>query len=173
PGHGPAELRHRARRSQPDPAGAGEPGGAGGIGALPGGAHAGARGRAGSRGRSVMPVKRRAMVTALSTRPQMLVVSTGILLVVALAYGTLLPFLGYYWDDWLVIAGNHQDVKIVEQQFRPFLWATRAATFNLLGERPLPWHLLALLARGLSALAFWWTASGLLPKRSFEMTVAS
>jgi hypothetical protein len=112
-------------------------------------------------------------LSRLPARSHALAVSSGILLVVALSYGTLLPWLGYYWDDWLVFTQDHLDLHIVEQQFRPVLWAVRAATLGLLGVRPLSWHLLALLARGLVALAFWWTCSGLWPGRRFEVAVAS
>jgi len=99
----------------------------------------------------------------------------GLLLVVALAYGVLIPWLGYYWDDWLVFAEAHMGpgFEIAERQFRPLLWDARTATLGLLGERPLGWHLLALLARGLLALAFGWTASGLWPERRLETAAAS
>jgi hypothetical protein len=100
---------------------------------------------------------------------------SGLLLVVALAYGVLVPWLGYYWDDWLVFADDHMGpgFEIAERQFRPLLWDARTATLGLLGTRPLGWHLLALLARGLLALAFWWTASGLWPERRLETAAAS
>ena len=99
----------------------------------------------------------------------------GLLLVVVLAHGALIPWLGYYWDDWLVFAGDHLGLSFgsSERQFRPLLWQARAATLELLGARPLHWHLLALLARGMLALAFGWTLGGLWPERRFETAAAS
>jgi hypothetical protein len=102
-------------------------------------------------------------------------VVTGILLIAALAYGTLIPWLGYYWDDWLIFADDHLGLSFgsAEQQFRPLLWELRHLTLEAIGARPLHWHLLALLARCLAALAGWWLLAGVWPEQRFGAAAGS
>jgi hypothetical protein len=101
-------------------------------------------------------------------------VVAGLLLVAVLAYGTLIPWLGYYWDDWLLFAG-HLDLSFARaaQQDRPLLWHLRDLTVAAIGARPLHWHLLALAARWLTAVAFWWLLAGLWPERRHQTAAAA
>ncbi|HEX3129951.1 MAG TPA: hypothetical protein VH394_21640 [Thermoanaerobaculia bacterium] len=99
-------------------------------------------------------------------------VAAGLLLVAALAYGVLIPWLGYYWDDWLVFSRG-LSFDAVAHQDRPLLWEARELTGLALGARPLGWHLLALVARWLTAVACWALLDGLWPARRRETVMAA
>jgi hypothetical protein len=102
-------------------------------------------------------------------------VAAALLLVAALAYGVLIPWLGYYWDDWLVFAGGRLGLsfRAVAHQDRPLLWELRELTLRVIGARPLAWHLLALAARWLTAFVFWLLLAGLWPERRRETVMAA
>ncbi|MFV2045477.1 MAG: hypothetical protein ACC700_19875, partial [Anaerolineales bacterium] len=101
-----------------------------------------------------------------------------VLLVVAiLAFGLLIPWLGFYWDDWpkawflhnLGPSGFH-DVYGAD---RPNLAWTYLLTTTLLGENPIAWQIFGLLTRWLSAVALWWMLKELWPKRPGVAELAS
>ena len=83
-----------------------------------------------------------------------------------LAFGLLMPALGFYWDDWPVvylgkIHGNFWQYYISD---RPFM-AWPDLTFLLVaGENPLRWQALSLLTRIATILSFWWCLNLLWPK---------
>lgn len=92
-----------------------------------------------------------------------------LLLVAVLAYGVLIPWLGYYWDDWpkawflhaLGPSGFHQ-VYAVD---RPYLGWTYLITTTLIGESPWAWQVFAVVVHGSSAAALWWLLRVLWPRR--------
>lgn len=98
-----------------------------------------------------------------------------LLAVSALNTGLVITGLGFYLDDWSVIAaysfGGMAGVKeMFFQDNRPFSIWTYAATFPILGLRPLYWHLFLILLRWLTALAFWFCLRALWPGRTRQIT---
>jgi hypothetical protein len=92
------------------------------------------------------------------------------LLAVLLAYAPLLPFLGFYWDDWPVIyqIDNHTDFWSFYAYGRLFSAWTYVLTSPILGVRPLGWHLFSLMLRWLVTLGLWWNLTLLWPRRRRE-----
>jgi hypothetical protein len=95
-----------------------------------------------------------------------------LLFLTAVCYGPLIPWLGFYWDDWPAIWILHslggEGLKDYTATDRPFLGWLYAMTMPALGESPLSWHLFALATRWLSAVATWWCLRGLWPERPRE-----
>ncbi len=100
-----------------------------------------------------------------------------LLLLTAVCYGPLIPWLGFYWDDWPAIWVLHslggEGLKDYTATDRPFLGWLYAATMPTVGESPLAWHLFALATRWLSAVAVWWCLRGLWPERPKEIATAA
>ena len=95
-------------------------------------------------------------------------VPLGLLVVTVLAYGLLIPFLGYYFDDWPVIwmTKNGSDFWEFYTYDRPFSAWTYVLTAPLFGLRPLGWHVFTLLLRWLTSWASWWVWWSSTGKRS-------
>lgn len=107
-----------------------------------------------------------------------------LLVVCGISYGLLAPWLGFYSDDWLVIwilhslgpSGSGGEGSGIHWRFlsegltesRPFLGLLYSVTWRLVGEAPLGWHILALVARWLGSIAAWWTICGVWPERRSE-----
>lgn len=94
-----------------------------------------------------------------------------LLLLCVLSYGLLIGSLGFYWDDWQMVWAWHSQGRqglIGAFADRPFLGWLYAITTPLLGENPLGWHVVALFARWLSAVALWWLLRALWPNRERE-----
>lgn len=76
-----------------------------------------------------------------------------------LAFGLLIPWLGFYWDDWpVILISRLQDARgfwEFYQYDRPFSAWTYILTAPLLGTSPLPWHIFTLLLRWLAAVGMW------------------
>ncbi|MBN1535281.1 MAG: hypothetical protein JW908_01020 [Anaerolineales bacterium] len=78
----------------------------------------------------------------------------------AISYGVLVPWLGWYWDDWPSIwflrvmgAAGFTDVFTIDRPTLGYLfWLTTA----ILGESLLAWQVFGFISRWLSCLAFWW-----------------
>jgi len=78
----------------------------------------------------------------------------------AISYGVLVPWLGWYWDDWPSIwflrvmgASGFTDVFTIDRPTLGYLfWLTTA----VLGESLLAWQIFGFVSRWLSCLAFWW-----------------
>jgi hypothetical protein len=72
------------------------------------------------------------------------------------SYKYVLPFLGYYWDDWEIVMFNELDPSL---QFgfyahdRPFPW-TYQLIHSIVGSGPLGWHVATLLIRWAGVLFF-------------------
>ncbi len=87
--------------------------------------------------------------------------------VTLVAYGLLLPFTGFYWDDWPFaflarFLGPRQFIPAFAG-FRPFLGPIFFLTTSLIPPHPLLWQVFALLIRFLSGLAVWFTLNALWP----------
>jgi hypothetical protein len=84
-----------------------------------------------------------------------------------LAFGLLIPKLGFYWDDWPVImmakmksAQNFWDFYAYD---RPFSAWTYILTLPVLGTRPLAWHVFTLLLRWAACVLVWLLVRGIWP----------
>jgi len=81
------------------------------------------------------------------------------LLLTILSYGLLIPWLGFYWDDWPFAWISHflgpaEFIKTF-QPFRPFLGPIFFLTTSLLHESPLAWQIAALIVRFLLVFTAW------------------
>jgi hypothetical protein len=83
-------------------------------------------------------------------------------------------WLGFYFDDWPVIAtlhlrdpGTFWDFYVGE---RPFSAWTYLLVGPLLGTRPVVWQFFSIIMRWLTALGMGWTLLGLWPQRRREVT---
>jgi hypothetical protein len=77
-----------------------------------------------------------------------------------ISYGLLIPWLGFYWDDWPYswfahILGSAGFVKAFAND-RPFLSLVYMITTPLFGSSPLAWQLFALVTRYATVLSLWW-----------------
>lgn len=92
-----------------------------------------------------------------------------VLLLVCLAgFGLLIPWLGFYQDDWYQIwferafgSGVFVNFFAIE---RPFIAIIYMLTTPLVGTSPLSWQIFALFSRWLAALAVWWTLKTTWPR---------
>jgi hypothetical protein len=96
-----------------------------------------------------------------------------LLFVSFLSYGLLIPWLGFYWDDWPAVWVSHSLGSAGLREYvatdRPFQGWLLSLTTSLFGVAPLQWHFLALLGRWLSAVALWWSLHALWPLRAQEI----
>jgi hypothetical protein len=90
------------------------------------------------------------------------------------SFGLLLPWLGFYWDDWPSVWFNHmQGAVIFKDVFasdRPLLGRLFMLTMPWLGDSTLGWQAFGLVTRWLTVVALWWSFRLLWPKRSLEVT---
>lgn len=103
-------------------------------------------------------------------------VPVALLFIITLSFGTLIPWLGFYWDDWPSIWHFHllgpsgfKDVFAID---RPLLGRIFMLTTPLLGESAAAWQIFGLLTRWSSCLACWWLLHLLWPAHSKEITWA-
>jgi hypothetical protein len=86
-----------------------------------------------------------------------------------LSFGLLIPWLGFYWDDWPAIWFLHflgpTGFGDVFAHDRPLLGRLFLVTTSILGESILNWQIFGFLARWGSSLAFWWLLRILWPSR--------
>ncbi|NPA07190.1 MAG: hypothetical protein GXO54_07310, partial [Chloroflexi bacterium] len=82
-----------------------------------------------------------------------------LLLVTFLAHGLLIPWLGFYWDDWTPLLVAHMP-GASWREFVDAFWQNRPASgllfwalMRLIGTRPWVWHGLILVLRWLTAWA--------------------
>ncbi|MBC7876670.1 MAG: hypothetical protein H7Y59_05805 [Anaerolineales bacterium] len=82
-----------------------------------------------------------------------------IFLLILLAYGLLIPWMGFYWDDWPFAWFLHffGPAEFIEsfRPFRPFLGPIFQLTTTLFGGNPLTWQVIGLIARFLLSLELW------------------
>ena len=80
--------------------------------------------------------------------------------VTVVAYGLLLPFTGFYWDDWPFawIANflGPAEFNPAFAPFRPFLGPIFYFTTSLIPPVPIYWQIFALVIRLIIGLSAWW-----------------
>ncbi|MDX9991340.1 MAG: hypothetical protein RBS68_04760 [Anaerolineales bacterium] len=106
-------------------------------------------------------------------RSPLLLIALGLL-----AFGTFIPWLGFYQDDWHHVYYFSQEGLAGLRRFlffdsRPFAIAVYGPLFKLLGLHPLGWHLFGLLMRILVALTFLQIANLLWAHTRRENTILS
>jgi hypothetical protein len=83
------------------------------------------------------------------------------LLTTLLAYGMMLPWTGFYWDDWpfawIAKFLGPSEFLPAFAPFRPFLGPIFFSTTSLLPPIPILWQSLAVLVRLALGLSAWWT----------------
>lgn len=88
-----------------------------------------------------------------------------------IAYGVLIKSLGFYWDDWEILylsSAARRPAEIFLFPYRPVHVWLDILTVDLLGFRPLYWHVLMLAIRFLGGLVFWQILERLWPNRAME-----
>jgi hypothetical protein len=97
-----------------------------------------------------------------------------ILLCCGLAYGLLIGWLGFYWDDWPTLwfldrfgSGIFSRVYAID---RPALGWLFTLTTSIVGKSPLAWQIFSILTRWLASLSLWWMLQELWPGRKMEVT---
>lgn len=89
--------------------------------------------------------------------------------VIVISFGLLIPWLGFYWDDWPVIYMTETQGMAGFWEFyqydRPFSAWTYILFSPILGTTPLAWHLFTLLLRWLTAVVLWLSLRSLWPDR--------
>jgi hypothetical protein len=92
-----------------------------------------------------------------------------LLLLTLLAYGLLLPRLGFYWDDWPWVWTAHHlgpaGMLQIDRAYRPLSGVILWLGALLAGETPFGWQLLNLVYRWLTGLAFVWAFGQVFPAR--------
>ncbi len=77
-----------------------------------------------------------------------------------IAYGLLVPFTGFYWDDWPFAWSAHflgpGDFNPSFAPYRPFLGPIFYFTTSLVPPVPLYWQIFALIIRFILGLSSWW-----------------
>ncbi len=88
-------------------------------------------------------------------------------------YALLLPWLGFYWDDWAKISVSKlfglDGYWAYYAGDRPLSAWTHILFTPILGDRPLAWQIFQLALEVLSALGFYWTFSLLWPRAKWQM----
>ncbi len=94
-----------------------------------------------------------------------------------LSYGLLIPWTGFYWDDWpfVWIARFLGPANFLPafRGFRPFLGPIFFVTTSLIPPDPILWQGFALLIRFLAGLAFWSVLDQLWPDRKIQTLAAA
>lgn len=84
-----------------------------------------------------------------------------------LAYGLLVPWLGYYYDDWPFAWISHRlgSVEFLPafRPYRPFLGPLFVITTSILGEQPWIWHLSNIIIRILLSICSYWSLKQIWP----------
>ncbi len=95
------------------------------------------------------------------------------LIVCVVGFGLLIFDLGYYMDDWSYVfyarvmgAGGLREMLLYDS--RPFAALLYIPAFQLLGFKPIYWHLAILLLRFGTTVVLWLTLRTIWPKRPFE-----
>lgn len=101
-----------------------------------------------------------------------------LLLILFSAFGLVIYSLGIYQDDWVFVynayARGHQGLwDFLNADGTPFSSFMNIALFDILGIKPLYWHLSALIARWLTVVAFWLLFRRLWPGNPIENLLAS
>jgi hypothetical protein len=86
-----------------------------------------------------------------------------------IAYGLLLPFTGFYWDDlpfaWIAKFLGPAEFVPAFLPFRPFLGPIFYFTTSLIPPVPLYWQIFALVIRFVLAMSAWWMFTQIFPNK--------
>ena len=98
-----------------------------------------------------------------------------LLLLCFLSYGLLIPWLGFYWDDWVYtwfgyILGPGGFQKAFAND-RPFLSLIYMITTSILGQQPIAWQITGLLAKWATALLFWFFLRLVWPQKQYSFPI--
>ncbi len=76
------------------------------------------------------------------------------------AYGLVIPWLGFYWDDWAFLYIRSQlGAEGLTRYFatnRPFIAWIPQLTIPLFGTTAWKWHVFMLVVRAISGISVWW-----------------
>ncbi len=90
-------------------------------------------------------------------------------LITLIAYGLLLPFTGFYWDDWpfawIARFLGPGDFIPAFAPYRPFLGPIFYFTTSLVPAVPLYWQAFALFIRFILGISAWWMFKQIWPER--------
>jgi len=94
-----------------------------------------------------------------------------------ISYGLLLPFTGFYWDDWpfawiAQFLGPSEFIPAFAP-FRPFLGPIFYITTSLIPPVPLYWQVFALLIRFIIGISAWWMFKQIWPARPRVALIAA
>ncbi len=96
-----------------------------------------------------------------------------LLLFSLLAYGILIPWLGFYWDDWPMAwfakTLGPSGFKEVLSSDRPFLMGIYMFTTSIVPMKPIYWQAFALLSRWLCGLSVYWALTKIWPDLKKQM----
>jgi len=96
-----------------------------------------------------------------------------ILGVCTLAFGLLIPWLGFYQDDWYQIWFGRTFGSGVWTGYyareRPFIAGLYMLTTPFLGTAPLNWQIFGLFSRWLAAMAVWWVLRQFWPTKTAQI----
>lgn len=94
----------------------------------------------------------------------------GLLLLCILGYGLLMPWLGFYYDDWPFAWITHRlgpaEFFPAFSMFRPFLAPIFFITTSVFAENPFAWQVFGLAVRLVASLAVWWSLCQIWPKHT-------
>lgn len=113
----------------------------------------------------------------MNRQMQSWVIPLGLLVILILSFGLMIPWLGFYWDDWPVIMTYR--LQGVEgfwkfyQYDRPISAWTYAVTMPILGIQPANWHIFTLMLRWLTVISMWWTSTLVWPNHKVKVTWAA
>ena len=97
--------------------------------------------------------------------------------ITAIAYGLMLPYTGFYWDDWpfawITKFLGPADFFPAFAPFRPFLGPIFYVTTSLIPPVPIYWQIFALIIRLILGLCAWWTFKQIWPNRPQTSLIAS
>jgi hypothetical protein len=98
-------------------------------------------------------------------------------LITIVAYGLLLPFTGFYWDDWpfawaAKFLGPSQFIPSFAG-FRPFLGPIFFITTSLIPSNPILWQIFALIIRFVATLSVWFALNQIWPRYKFQTLIVS
>ena len=94
-----------------------------------------------------------------------------------LAYGLIIPWIGFYWDDWVFawtikFLGPKEFIPSF-LPFRPFLGPIFTLTTSIFGASPLAWQVFGLFVRFGTGLAAFWSLRQIWPNAKLQTLLAS
>ena len=86
-----------------------------------------------------------------------------------LSYGLLIPWLGYYLDDWYIVLYQKYfgagDFTSFFNQDRPLFAYVYQVFVPIFRDSKIAWQIFALFSHSLAAICFWWLLTKLMPSR--------